>query len=244
MNKFVALLLFFISCTVHAGCEENLPKWGKKLQPGRTLSTQFASCRVWPAAPSLTLAVLPYLREHSDGFVEVYDLETLVVDTASGTIVAHLFQSSAITSDTVRLSSITMDTARYRLTQDRRAFGIRIAYIGQSRVNPYNPTSLNLYVFDGRKLSIVLAKLAVSVNGGEWDGNCRGAFYSIVRTIDSTSTTSHNYADLKINEEQKSVLATGTMDDCKEQASKKKRRQISVKFKNGLYDLPTQLRLD
>jgi hypothetical protein len=166
----------------HAACETHLSTWMNALHPDRTLDTDHAVCEVWPANPAYTLAALPLA--HKDG--KRFDLDVVVSDSASGVIVTHLYQPDAIGAGHARFIDIAFDTAPYRVSADRAAFGLRVSYETLPGQQPEGATMLNLYVMDGESLRQVLGNFMTASAKGEWDGKCKGFFDATTRTLDMT----------------------------------------------------------
>ncbi|WGS52167.1 hypothetical protein LFL96_28615 [Paraburkholderia sp. D15] len=250
MKKIIACAVLCLPLFAHAdtetdaACQANLAKWMKALHPGRQLDTEHALCKVWPADPSLTLAVqpLPQAGVNDDG--GVYDLEVLVADSQSGALVAHFYQPSAITSDAIRFSSIDLDTARYQLTPQLRAFGVRVTYEGSSRVNPYGAQVLSLYVLDGHAVRRVLGDMVVSSNSGEWDDNCAGSFSTVARTLAVGPANASGYATLKVGETSKDSVSKKTRSDCKTTESAPKRTSTMLNYSGSAYNVPKAMKYE
>lgn len=228
----------------HAGCEEHFQAWAAQLHPGRTVDTDNAACKIWPANPALTLAVLPLPQKGNSDDEGTDDVEVLVADTASGSVVAHIYQPSLITFDAVRLSGLAIDTARYQLNPGNRAFGVRVNHSGSSRVNPYEATSLSLYVVDGQTLRPVLDRLAVESSRGEWDGNCAGTFDSTSRSIDIGPAGKEGYAALKVSERSTHRTDKQTNDNCGSKDDPAVRANFVLEYHNAHYGVPRELHLD
>ncbi|MFP6559148.1 hypothetical protein WJ542_12630 [Paraburkholderia sp. B3] len=225
----------------HAGCENNLQKWTAQLHPGRTLDADHAACKVWPANEALTIAALPLPQKDNSDDEGTDDLEVLVADTATGAIVAHQFQQSAISYDAVRFSGLALDTARYQLTPQNRAFGVRVTHEGPSRIAPFEQTALSLYVVDGQSLRTVLDRLIVENSGGDWDGNCAGTFNNTTRTLDLGPAGKEGYAALKGTEKSSDTVNTVRNGDCKDDTKAAKRTSFTLEYRNGKYDLPKDM---
>jgi hypothetical protein len=242
MKMKKTLLAFSVSLLLpvfaHAACKDRLQMWAGKLQPHRTLDTSLAVCKDWPANSALTIAALPLPHRDNDNEGGMFDLEVLVADRASGTIVAHAFQENAITSDAVRFSRLSIDTARYQLKPGRRAFGVRVSYEGSSRVNPFTQTVLNLYAMDGRALKPVLDRLIIDTSNGEWDGQCAGAFDKTVRTIGMGPADANGYATLEVTE--RSVHSVSKQDGgrCVSEDGAPSRASATLHYRDGRYSVP------
>jgi hypothetical protein len=249
MKKLIALAMLCLPLFAHAtidtdtdaACQTNLSRWMKALHPGRQLDNEHAACKVWPADPSLMLAVLPMPQAGASDDEATYDVEVLLVDRRSGAIVAHSLQPSAITSDAIGLSSIEFDTARYQLTPQLRAFGVRVTYEGSSRVDPYEAQVLSLYVRDGGALRRVLADMVVSNSTGEWDGNCAGTFSSTTRTLAVGPADDSGFATLRIGEVSKETVARQTGHDCVSTDGVPKRSTTTLNYNGTAYSVPKVL---
>ncbi len=237
-RNLLCLAIGLTPLLAHAGCEDNFQKWTAQLHPGRALDTEHAACKVWPANEALTIAALPLPQKGSNDDEGTDDLEVLVADSASGTVIAHQFQKGAITYDTMRLSSLTLDTARYQLTPQNRAFGVRVFHEGMSRVNPAGQSVLSLYVIDGQSLRTVVDRLIVGDSNGDWDGNCAGTFNETTRTLDIGPAGKDGYAALKVAEKSVETVNTGTAANCVDHAKPAKRANFTLEYRNGKYGVP------
>lgn len=237
-RTLLCLVVGFAPLLAHAGCEDNLVKWTQQLHPGRTLDTQHAACKVWPANEALTIAALPLPQEDNEDDEGKVDLEVLVADTASGTVIAHQFQKAAVQYDAVRFSGLALDTARYQLTPQNRAFGVRVMHEGSSRVSPFGETALSLYVIDGQSLRTVLDRLIVENSNGEWDGNCAGSFNNTTRSLDLGPAGKDGYAALKVSEKSVETVNTPTKNDCASKEFPSKRANVTLDYRSGKYGVP------
>jgi hypothetical protein len=241
-RTLLSLVVGFAPLLAHAGCEDNFQKWTSQLHPGRTLDTEHAVCKVWPANEALTIAALPLPQKNNSDDEGTDDLEVLVADTASGTVIAHQFQKGAISYDAIRFSGLTLDTARYQLTPQNRAFGVRVVHEGSSRVNPFSQTALSLYVVDGQSLRTVVDRLLVEDSGGEWDGNCAGAFNNTTRTLDLGPAGKEGYVTLKVTEKSSDTVNVVKNGECQYDVSKSaKRATFTLEYRNGKYGVPKSM---
>lgn len=237
----MAAALLCLPLLAHADCKDRLNDWAKTLQPGRTVDTDFAACKVWPANPAQTLAVLPMAQSGSTDDDKVYDVEVVVADSQSGKIVAHRFEKAAITSDAIMLRAIALDTAPWRLTPQTVAFGVRTNFEGSSRVNPFSQTSLSLYVIDGATLRKVVDNLATQKSGGEWDGNCAGSFSDTSRAVSVGPEGKSGYAKLVVSEKTITTTNTPTRNDCASKARTAKGANVTLEYDGSHYVVPKAL---
>ncbi|MDM0103876.1 hypothetical protein QTH97_02950 [Variovorax sp. J22R24] len=206
----------------HAACDTGLAeRMHAKLHPKRALDHERAACEPWRGLPGRFIVVLPMPRPSSEPGVTDFDLDVLVVqqadngNTERAKIVSRLFEESALTEDAVRIGEIKVDTARYTLAADTRAFGVRILRQGSSRANPYSSETLTLYVPQGQKLVKVLDDLQVTLERGEWDTNCAGNFETVRGTLSVARGSTHSgYADLILREARSETRSTMQGEEC------------------------------
>ncbi|VVE09461.1 hypothetical protein PIN31115_02539 [Pandoraea iniqua] len=241
MRTLIASALLCAPLLAHADCQDHFKAWAQTLQPGRTVDTDVAACKVWPANPAQTLAVLPLPQKGSTDDDKVYDVEVLVADSQTGKIIAHNFESAAITSDAVQLRSLSLDTAPWRLTPQIVAFGVRATYEGSSRVNPFSQTTVSLYVVDGAKLRKVVNNLATQQGGGEWDGNCAGSFSDTSRAVSVGAAGKAGYAKLIVSEKTVTTTNKPTRNDCASKESTSKGANVTLDYDGSQYIVPKAL---
>jgi len=223
VRRFLAPGLLSAFCALsHAACDTGLAeRMHAKLHPQRALDHDRAVCEPWRGLPGRFIVVLPMPRPSSEPGTEQFDLDVLVVqqadngNTERARIVSRLFEESALTEDAVRIGEIKVDTARYTLAADARAFGVRILRQGSSRANPYSEETLTLYVPQAQKLAKVLDTLPVTLERGEWDTNCTGNFETVRGTLSVARGSTHSgYADLILRESRSRSRSTPQGEEC------------------------------
>lgn len=155
-------------------------------------------CRIWPANPQYLLVAVPLIYEQTYD-ATVGDLDLLVLDSQTHAVVARTRLENMMSDDAVRIYSVALDTAFYRLAPGRIAFGLRIVEQGSSRVNPFALTTLWLFGMEGEDLTLILDNVIVDQRGGEWDGNCQGEFYATTRTLAMAPQTHNGVADIIVS---------------------------------------------
>ena len=155
-------------------------------RPSWAIDAERGACRVWPADTSLTLIAVPVLGpEEFNGEVQQGDLDVLVVDSTTLRPRAGLRLAEAMSSDAIRVNGVSLDTARYRLSPNVRAFGVRTSRSGSSRANPFADTRLQLLVFNDGVLEAITDPIVMYSSGGEWDTNCAGEFHEQTRSFEA-----------------------------------------------------------
>ncbi|MDR5856302.1 hypothetical protein P9239_21730 [Caballeronia sp. LZ062] len=225
----------------HAGCEDMMQTWANTLHADKTLDSTLSVCKTWPANPALTLAALAFAGDDMESENGAGDLDVLVADSATGAIVAHVFQAGAIRRDAAGSADLALETARYRLAPKERAFGVRVSYDGSSRPAPYGEVTLSLYTFDGHTLRPVLDQLTVAQASGEWDTRCDGWYDSTKRTLSVGAPGAEGYASLYIAEQTVHSVSRMTKGVCVNKDGAPKRTHFTLEYRNGRYSVPKGL---
>lgn len=238
----IAWLLGFFSIAAHAACDTGLAeRMHAKLHPKRILDHERAVCEPWRGFPGRFIVVLPMPRTGSESDATQFDLDVLVVqqadngNTERARIVSRLLDEDALTEDAVRIAEIRVDTARYTLAPDARAFGLRILRQGSSRANPYASETLSLYLPQGAKLAKVLDGLETTLERGEWDTNCTGDFETVRGTLSVMHTATNGSADLMLREARSESQSLLQGEECVSQQLPTKFKSTLLRFDGAVY---------
>jgi len=200
------------------------------------------ACKDWPAHPGLTITAVSQIEpgpetggSERDG---TYDLSLEVVSRDDPKPLATYRQASAFVSDAIAFEDLELDTARYNLTPELRAFGVRVRFKGSSSANPLDESWLSLYVKEGDKLRPVLDRLIVYSYGGEWDTRCAGERSNTLRTIEIGKTSSHGYADLIVKSVTTGMVGEGEGEDCNVKTTTAKPVLTTLRYNGKTYVLP------
>ena len=238
----IAWLLGFFSIAAHAACDTGLAeRMHAKLHPKRILDHERAVCEPWRGFPGRFIVVLPMPRTGSEPDATQFDLDVLVVqqadngNTERARIVSRLLDEDALTEDAVRIAEIRVDTARYTLAPDARAFGLRILRQGSSRANPYASETLSLYLPQGAKLAKVLDGLETTLERGEWDTNCTGDFETVRGTLSVMHTATNGSANLMLREARSESQSLLQGEECVSQQLPTKFKSTLLRFDGAVY---------
>jgi hypothetical protein len=241
MLKFLVVALLALPVLAHAGCEDRMATWAQALHPGRPITAADSACKVWPADTALTLAVLAFKQKSADQDEATYDVDVLVANSDTGEVLAHLYRTAALSEDAITIESVGLDTARYQLAPDTRAFGVRVAHAGGSRADPFSDLVLDLYVVQGHTLKRVLGNLETHHENGEWDENCAGTFATIDRVISIDPTQVHGYASLRVSQKSVSSDAKMSGDKCVSRDMPPVRADFTLPYDGTQYKVPEKL---
>ncbi|WP_251476251.1 hypothetical protein [Stenotrophomonas lactitubi] len=200
------------------------------------------ACRAWPAQPGTTLLAVAQWTAPASEDARGGDLDLLLIDTASGRPLAWTRVADAVSSDALRFTGLSLDTARWQLDPATRAFGVRMDYSGSSGPNPFAQTELQLFVRDGRRLRRVLAPLAVSGSRGEWDTRCAGEFSRFERTLEMGSSTRPGLAPILVREKRIDTVSVDVGDDCHATDTTAPAQRWTLLPSDGRYAVPEALR--
>lgn len=206
---------------------------------GKSLSR----CKVWPAVQNHAIAVKStYLADAGGDDAGVFDLDLSIVNASTYNPIATYRKPGAYNSDAVRFDDLHIDTARYRLAPDVRAFGLRSKFAHSSRANPYEKTDLALYVREGSQLRPVLEGLVVAKNNGEFSNDCEGYTKTIRRTVEIGPSSHHGLADLIVTTSGSKMKNTQSGKECLSKTSRLKQTKITLTYDGEQYTVPEDLR--
>ncbi|MDN4588649.1 hypothetical protein DBA29_09110 [Xenophilus aerolatus] len=254
IRRLPCFLLFALAALAatgaHAACESGLAeRMHAKLHPKRKLDESLAACKPWPAYPGRSIVVLPLVNGVAKDARKTLDLEVLVIqrpdngNTERDTVLARLYQPEAIEEDAIRIQDIRIDTARYVLSPEARAFGLRVRYNGSSRANPYASETLRLYVPQGARLRQVLDEVVIDRDSGEWDTQCNGRFEQLRTLLSVGHGRSEGFADLTLSRNLTQSRAQVHEDGhCNEKALPPQYSSVVLHYDGERYRVPKSLR--
>ncbi len=198
--------------------------------------------KVLPYNKDLTVIVIPKTGEKEEGW---FALDSYVVVVNNKTkIIKHLYfesyKTSGWESDAVFIYDITIDTARYLVQNNVRAFGVVLHTRNMSQPNPYSSNYISLFVPDGEKLQNILKNFEIYSYGGETDMNCFAEMYSDDKTLILSKNKTNNYFDINVDVLHKSInFKEKGDDDCIETETSTNSKQV-LKFIDGSYKTQAQ----
>ena len=233
LRIYIALGLFALTAQVHAACEV------KKFD-GHTLSR----CKIWPAFNTQSIAAKATFVPDSAGAQDgVFDLALSVINATTGSTFASYAKPGAYDSDAISFDDLIIDTARYRLAADVRAFGLRSTFMSHgSRANPYSKTDLALYVREGNRLRPVLEGLVVRKDFGEGTGECDTRDTRIRRTVEIGSSSHNGFADLIVSSSGSLMESFTSGKQCASKTTNLKNTRVTLIYDGQQYVVPEDLR--
>lgn len=163
------------------------------------------SCKVWPYKKNVTIAVVAYSPNEGNKDSELKkEVVVAMIDNVKNTVISsnkQIIEEDAIVQ--IGRDSFTIDTARYQLSENIRAFGIRFYSTarGPSCGEASSNNELTLYTPQGKKLNHVL-KIYMSQQRlfsgciGSATGHDSWEYAVLSIAIDKSKT--HNFNDLKV----------------------------------------------
>jgi hypothetical protein len=229
---FIALGFFAITAQAQPACVT-------KNHDDQSLSR----CKPWPAFKEQVIALKStYVPDAGSDDAGVFDLDLAVLNSTNAKPIATYTKPGAYNTDAIRFDDLVIDTARYRLAPDVRAFGLRSKFEHSSSAIPYEKTDLTLYVREGNKLRPVLDGLVVYKNNGEWLENCVGEGQQIRRTVEIGPTSHNGYSDLIVTSSGTAMKTVKSGKECVSQDSPLKKTQITLTYDGKQYTIPEDFR--
>ena len=161
------------------------------------IKNEFVVFKGIPNNPNETILVIPEIEVEEVDYLELNSY-IIIANTKTGKIINKYFENNAWTSDAIRLTEITIDTAPYQISEKDKAFGICATYSGSSRPNPYEGKKISLFIKSGTSLKKVLDNYEILYYGGEWDTNCEGEFFSLEKLLIVSQNKTNDYFDFTI----------------------------------------------
>ncbi len=162
--------------------------------------------------PDDYIIVIPEIVDEGVMYFEL-NSHILIINGNSGETMHRFFESSKTndwTSDAIRLENIQIDTSPYPLSENSNAFGIRVSFMGSSRVNPYSSETLSLFVKSGNALKKILNNYEIKSYRGEWDGDCDGEFLEEKKALIVKDKTTNRFKNFMVIHENTN---TKTLED-------------------------------
>ena len=200
-------------------------------------------CVVWPAFPSQAIAVKSmYLADSGGDDAGVFDLDLSIVNASNANPIATFRKPGAYNSDAVRFDDLRIDTGRYQLAPNVRAFGLRSKFVHSSHAIPYEKTDLALYVREGNNLRPVLEGLVVYKNNGEFMSDCEGYNNEVRRSVEIGPSSHHGFADLIITTSASKMNDSKSGNECVSKTTHLKKTRITLTYDGQQYGVPEDLR--
>jgi len=210
----------------------------------------FGDCKKSPANPGATIAAFAHFQKGSDFSSDdvglgLYDLDVLLVDTDTAAILQHLSQKGALSSDSIALSRISIDTANYTLAPNARAFGVRADRSNNLRENSFGFETINLYLIRENHLRQVLDKLVMSEDQPHSECGSDDASH-VTRTLAVAKTITHGLADLILMEKRIDVEEKMENEDgnevCVTTREIPSSKRYLLKFNGETYVIPKDIK--
>lgn len=201
MRHLLLIFLFFISLVSYAQEINHLAKILAQLNlDEQKCKVDLIVSKSFPNNTNETIIIIPEIVTEDEGYFEL-NSHVLIVNTNTGVIKSKYFESSKTNnwvSDAVRLAQIKIDTAPYIITENVRAFGVRVYFYNNSHPNPYSKESFSLYKKEGITLKKVLNNFTIMEYSGETDTTCYGQFTKEEKLLILTKNTTNRYFNILI----------------------------------------------
>ncbi len=179
-----------------------------KLDPDK-IAREFVIQKKIPNNPKETIIVIPEMVQEEKDYFEL-NTYILIVNNETGKIVNKYHDHPNLVSDAIILSKIEIDTAPYIVSENNRAFGIRVHYHNMSQPNPYSHSSLSLFIKSKDTLKEVLRTYEVMDYHAEWNLRCDGESVGHEKILIMTKKKTNGYYDILVKNQ---ITETESLED-------------------------------
>lgn len=236
----LAFLVAMHACA-HAACQSGLAeRLHDKIEPRRALLHDLTVCEAWRGHAGRSVVVLP-TQGASPGTL---DLEVLVVQQPDNgnsertTIVARERQTVPSGADSMSVSDIEFDTARYRVSAQWRSFGLRIYRRSTVTDQSASSETLSLYALGhGNELRLLLDEFELRRERGQWRPGCAGRFEKQERqlSVDHSTVDSKGMADLLVRQTESNSVNELQGEECVESSERPRFRESTLQYDGRQY---------
>jgi hypothetical protein len=173
------------------------------------------------------------IRKGNDENEATFDLYVVVYDFLQQRITQSYKGIDEYYSDAVELQELSIDTAKFILTEGIRAFGIRAFYKNGSKVNPYSEETFSLFLPENTSLKKILHQYQLSTYNGEWSYNCEGSWSDESNSMfimDSKKT--NGYFNIK---DKQTFIKKATDKNCDDKVVEKSTKTVFLKYNGKEY---------
>ena len=125
-----------------------------------------------------------------------YNCYVLIREDETGDIQSLYSEKDVFILNGLIMQSVIIDTAIYKISDEKRAIGIQVKATNHSRISPFLETTLSLFMLENNELICVLDKYPVGEYNGEWDDRCAGQFTDAKTVLIMSDKKSNGYYDI------------------------------------------------
>lgn len=244
---YIALVIFFLlpALSFSADCKQLTSDLAKKFHPKLDSDSHYhIVCKVWPYSPDKTLVAMALPsdivdKKYNDKF---YDLDVFVLRTDNHAVIGHLYEKKVFADGPFFTDKLAIDTARYQLNSESRAFGVLFHKTGHGDGRAYSEYILSLYYLKDKTVHRVLTGLSTAKEIALWEREsieCNGTFKRTSRAVILDSKQTFGFNDLKIKVAVEKLRVTGAdPNDCGESLESLDRSSFTLKYNGKKYVLP------
>lgn len=156
-----------------------------------------------PTNPEETIIAIPEIVERDPNDESYYGFNSyiLIVDTNTGEIKQSYFETAKINgwiSDAIILADIKIDIAPYRVSENKRAFGVRVYYHNNSQPNPFSYEAISLFIKKDNSLLKILNNYNAMEYHGESDTVCYGDFIAHTKVFIMSKEKTNGYFNILV----------------------------------------------
>lgn len=201
-------------------------------------------CKRWSSQPGNSIVVAPYAYTVRSGKVEETYLAAViaVIKTSSGRVESLVNDKRIARIDAIYPTSVSVDTAKYRVSSEEVAFGVRFSQKAMSGVIQFEEQFVNLYVRSGADITSIARGIKTSSYNVESNGDCirEGTGVESILSIMNSVTNQKN--DIEVTMKRKMISSEMMGGECVGGDSPDRVSRKVIRF-NGLnYYVPKVVR--
>jgi hypothetical protein len=209
------------------------------------LEDQWVRCQALPRSPGQAAVALVYpapgvpMPKNPGDPLPGYVAELLLVDTATGQVLARQQTQRGVLADGSVLTGVEIDPEPLALAPGVRSVGLRLQHGGAVPEKLASRESLTLYALEGTALRRVLDRLTVWSVTGTWDTKCAGTFTETRTTLKVAPGAGKGFADLALREtlDQRTAVRKGKA--CVDRKAAPVVRRMALRYDGQAYPVPT-----
>ncbi len=197
--------------------------------------------KAMPQNSDETLVLIPEIVGEDHEYNFELNSHIVLVNNTTGKITHKYFEGTPTNywvSDALQLKELKIDITPYMITENVRAFGVRVYHYGSSRANPYSSEIISLFMKSGTTLKKLLNNYTVMEYGGEWEMDCLGEFLGSKATLTMANEKTNGYFDIIV---ENTITETKNYEDEKGDCRSKDEittEKLILKFDGSEYKTP------
>ena len=204
-------------------------------------TNMYVDCKAHPAIEHASIVAIASEQLHiPNAGDENFNLDISLVDTKSEEVLAHrLYEAKIQNGGGPKLTSIEIDTARYFVSPNSRAFGIRASFYMGFTSNQ----ELSLFLFHDKDVVNILSGAEMQIFFTNRGASCAQQTREAARILVIDKKLTNGFYDLLVKEQlTDSEERIDQMGECKLVPINKETEQYRLQYDGTQYVIPNEMR--